>query len=184
MEAAVYAGPLKSQKMTAADLTQTSSATDTLGAAVEAPTPVAVPVGAVPRVEVVAQRTNDRPDDATTYYVVIDPIDPTVDAFKSAVKHVLLALAANNGGPVFSAYVWDHLPGAQTEVSYRSHPELFSEDMFRAKSALNNQHLVANYSGGLTSFDGPSSYVLFWFPEAGLWNADRSRWVSAEPWRP
>lgn len=190
LQAAVYAGPNKDHKLTPGHVNQTSNGADSPDAAANIATPTAeAPVGPVPRFDVVAQRANDRPDEMTTYYVVIDPVDPTYDGFKGAVKHVLIALRDNNGGPVFSARIWDHLPAAQTEVSYRSNPDLFSDDMLAAKESFNGRHLIANYVGGLASVDEPPAYVVFWYPEAGVENQSPespppNQWMSAELWKP
>lgn len=141
-------------------------------------------MGPVPKFQVVARRINDRADKFVTYYAVIEPVNPGAEAFKTAVKQVLLALAADNGGPAFSASIWDHLPAAQTEVSYRSNPDLFSTQMLKAREAFNSRHLVANYVGGLSTSDEPPSYVLFWFPDAGEETPQVDQWVSAEMWKP
>lgn len=198
LEAAVYAGPVKLNKQSPVDVNkspggvnqtsggvnQTSNGVGPAGAAVDltaVPTP---PDGPVPPFQVIAQRMNDRPDDATSYYVVIDPVDVTFDGFKAAIKQVLQALAYTNGGPVFTAQIWDHLPAAQTEVSHRSNPDLFSQDMFDAKETLNNRHFIAQYVGGLASVSEPPAYVLMWFPMSGSADPTVSQWISAEIWRP
>lgn len=147
-------------------------------------TPAPPPPNLPPRYEVVAQRTNDRPDKLVTYYVVIDPVDPHVDAFKMAVKQVVAMLAANNGGPMFSVYIWDQLSAAQTEVSYLSNPDLFSQEVLDAREVFNSQHLVATYAGGLSSASQPPSYLLFWYPDSRAENPPFGQWVSAEVWKP
>ena len=184
VQAAVYAGPNTNFKLSPPLIDQTANSVESPGAAAAVTTAVQVPAGPVPRFEVVAQRTNDRPDEATTYYVVIDPIDASNDGFKIAVKNVLFALRDNNGGPVFSARIFDNLPAVQTEVSFRSNPDLFSEDMMSAKGSFNGRHLVANYVGGLASVDEPPAYVLFWYPELAQESAPSNQWMSAEPWKP
>lgn len=137
-----------------------------------------------PRFQVIAERFNDRPDDLSNFYVVIDQVDPSAEAFKVAVKQVLVALAAANGGPMFSASIWDHVSAAQTEVSYRANPDQFSDELIDAKEAFNDQHLIANYVGGLSSANEPPSYLLFWFPHAGATSPNVGQWVSAEIWKP
>lgn len=143
-----------------------------------------VPLGPVPKFDVVARRSNDRPDKLVTYYAVIEPVNPGAEAFKLAVKQVLLALAADNGGPVFSASIWDQLPAAQTEVSFRSNPDLFSTQMLKARETFNSSHLIANYVGGVAAGDEPPTFLLFWFPDAGEESPQLDQWVSAEIWKP
>jgi hypothetical protein len=184
LQAAVYAGPNTDRKLGPVERDLTSNSGGSTGAVANVTTAAQAPAGPVPRFDVVAQRTNDRPDDMTTYYVVIDPVDSSYDGFKLAVKNVLIVLRDNNGGPVFSARIWDHLPAAQTEVSFRSNPDLFSEDMMSAKASFNGQHLVANYVGGMASVDEPPTYVLFWYPEVGIEARPTNQWMSAELWKP
>lgn len=143
-----------------------------------------VPIGPTPKFEVIAQRTNDRPDDLVTYYVVIDPVVPGNDAFKLAVKQVLGVLTVDNGGPAFSARIFDHGSAAQTEVGYRTNPGLFSDELFRARAVYNGQHLVADYVGGLSAPGEPPSYMLFWFPQSGIDSAGVGEWIGAEVWKP
>lgn len=138
----------------------------------------------VPRYDVVAKRSNDRSDRGSTYYVVIDPIDPGIDAFKAAVKQVLRVIASVNPGPNFSAYIWDEILAAQTEVAYQSMPDRFSDEQFSAKETRNEFDLIARYEGGLVFADEPPAYVVSWFPHAGAQSPEVGRWVSAEPWRP
>ena len=135
-----------------------------------------------PPFDVIAQRLRDRPDKATTYYVVIDPIDVTTGAFKDTVKAVLGALARIEGGPQFTAHVWDSLTAAQTEVSYKSQPDLFSDDQLMAKEAANETHFVASYVGGLVYPGEPPSFVILWFPESSIDNPMVGQRVSAEVW--
>lgn len=192
LETAVYAAPVKINKQspggpnqTPGGMNQTSNGgVGPAGTAVDLTAVPQPPSGPVPPFEVIAQRMNDRPDDATSYYVVIGPVDVSFDGFKSAVKQVLQALAYSNGGPVFTAQIWDHLPAAQTEVSHRSNPDLFSQDLFEAKEALNNRHFIAQYVGGLASVAEPPAYVLMWFPMSGSADSTVSQWISAEVWRP
>lgn len=135
-----------------------------------------------PPFDVIAQRTRDRPDKATTYYVVIDPIDVTTEIFKDTVKSVFAALASVEGGPQFSAHVWDSLTAAQTEVSYKSQPDLFSDDQIAAKETANETHFVASYVGGLVYPGESPSFVILWFPHSSIDNLAVGQWVSAEVW--
>ncbi len=194
-------------------------------AAPEAAVPVQPPVepiGPVPPYTVIAQRTSDRSDKATTYYVVlgsVDPalagvapatpvvegsepvqllseagtpaelvadvqIDPVAAAFKPAVKQVLRSLASINGGSEFSAHIWDEITAAQTEVSYKSAPDLFSNEQYAAKEAANSSHLVATYQGGVGQPGQSPAYVLFWFPDAGAGDMAGQSLMSSEVWRP
>lgn len=192
-------------------------------AAVPVPPPVE-PIGPVPPYTVIAQRTSDRSDKATTYYVVLGavdaaapgtapvapgaeraepaqllsegagpagpvadvivPADPSSAGFKPAVRQVLRSLGSINGGPEFSAHIWDEVTAAQTEVSYKSAPDLFSDEQYAAKEAANARHLVASYQGGVEPEGQPPAYVLFWFPD---WDADNpvaGSLMSSEVWRP
>lgn len=193
----MYAGPVKLNKQSPVDahqspggvnrtpgVNQTANGVGPAGAAVDLTAVPQPPTGLVPPFQVIAQRMNDRPDEATSYYVVIDPVDVTFDGFKVAIKQILQALAYTHGGPVFTAQIWDHLPAAQTEVSHRSNPDLFSRDMFEAKEAFNNRHFIAQYVGGLASVSEPPAYVLMWFPMSGSADPTVSQWISAEVWRP
>lgn len=200
-------------------------AVNTVVAAPEGAVPVQPPVepiGPVPPYTVIAQRTSDRPDRATTYYVVLgsvdaavggvgpaapvvegsEPvqllseagapaelvvdvqIDPATAAFKPAVKQVLRSLASINGGPEFSAHIWDEITAAQTEVSYKSAPELFTNGQYAAKESANVRHLVASYQGGTDVAGQPLAYVLFWFPDAEADSPAVGHLMSSEVWRP
>lgn len=196
-------------------------------AAPEAAVPVQPPmqpIGPVPPYTVIAQRTSDRSDKATTYYIVLGavdaavvgvapaapavegsepvqllseagtaaelvadvmmPVDPATAGFKSAVKQVLRSLASINGGPEFTAHVWDEITAAQTEVSYKSAPDLFSEGQYVAKEAANSSHLVASYQGGVEPQGQPPAYVLFWFPDGSVDTLGGGSLMSSEVWRP
>lgn len=183
--------------------------------------PPAEPLGAVPPYTVIAQRTSDRSDKATTYYVVLGsvdaavvggapvagggepvqmlgegqaptelvaevaaPVDPATSAFKPAVKQVLRSLASINGGPDFTAHVWDEVTAAQTEVSYKSAPDLFTNEQYAAKEGANSRHLVASYQGGVEPEGQPAAYVLFWFPDAGVDDPVGRALISSEVWQP
>lgn len=185
--------------------------------------PPAEPLGAVPPYEVIAQRTSDRSDKATTYYLVLGsvdpalrgetvdpgaqggepvrllgdaeapaelvadvrvPVDPAAPGFKPSVKQVLRALGAINGGPDFTAHIWDEVTAAQTEVSYKSAPDLFSNEQYAAKEAANSSHLVASYQGGVGQPGQTPAYVLFWFPDASAGDLAGQRLMSSEVWRP
>ncbi len=186
--------------------------------------PPAVPIGPVPPYEVIAQRTSDRPDKATTYYVVLGsvdpailgtapadpvvegpepvqllgeggapaelvadvivPVDPASAAFKPSVKQVLRSLAAINGGPDFTAHIWDEVTAAQTEVSYKSAPDLFTDAQYASKEAANAGHLLASYQGGVQPEGQSPVYVLFWFPDGGASNPVGGSLTSSEVWRP
>ncbi len=196
-------------------------------AAPEAAVPVQPPVepiGPVPPYTVIAQRTSDRSDKATTYYVVLGavdapvggvapgvpplegsepvrlladgaapsevvgdvivPVDPAAPGFKPAVKQVLRSLTSVNGGPEFTAHIWDETTAAQTEVSYKSAPDLFSNEQYAAKEAANSSHLVATYQGGVGQPGQSPAYVLFWFPDAGAGDMASQSLMSSEVWRP
>ena len=197
-------------------------AVNTVAAAPEAVVPVQPPVepiGPVPPYTVISQRTSDRLDKATTYYVVLgavdagaapgapgvegsEPvqllaegtapaelvvdvqIDPATAGFKPAVKQVLRSLGSINGGPEFTAHVWDEVTAAQTEVSYKSAPDLFTDGQYAAKEAANARHLLASYQGGVEPEGQSPAYVLFWFPDASSGDTVGHSLVSSEVWRP
>lgn len=168
------------------------------------------PVGPVPPYQVIAQRTTDRWDSATTYYVVVgtldlsapaaptsqatesgappvpgsDPVDSASVGYKPAVKQVLRALARANGGAEFSAHIWDEGVAAQTEVSYRATPNLFSDEQYAAKQLANARHRIASYQGGVESPGQPAAYVLFWFPDASVDSPREGGLISSEMWQP
>lgn len=186
--------------------------------------PPAEPIGPVPPYTVIAQRTSDRSDKATTYYVVLGavdpaiagvapgdppveglepvqllveeappaelvadvvvPVDPAAAGFKPAVKQVLRSLASINGGPKFSAHVWDEVTAAQTEVSYKSAPSLFTNEQYAAKELANSSHLIASYQGAVETPGQSPAYVLFWFPDAGMDKPVGVSLMSSEVWRP
>jgi hypothetical protein len=115
---------------------------------------------------------------------VIVPVDPVSASFKPAVKQVLRSLASINGGPEFSAHIWDETTAAQTEVSYKSAPQLFTNGQYAAKESANARHLVASFHGGVEPEGQPSAYVLFWFPDAGGDHPVVGSLMSSEVWRP
>lgn len=199
-------------------------AVNTVVAVPEAAVPVQPPVepiGPVPPYTVIAQRTSDRSDKATTYYVVLGsvaadvapaapavegsepvqllsdagapaelvadmivPVDPVSASFKPAVKQVLRSLASINGGPEFSAHIWDETTAAQTEVSFKSAPDLFTNEQYAAKEGANSRHLVASYQGGVEPEGQPAAYILFWFPDAGVDDPVGRALMSSEVWQP
>lgn len=168
------------------------------------------PVGPVPPYQVIAQRTADRWDNAMTYYVVVEtldlsapaaptgqateadgpalpasePFDSAAGGYKPAIKQVLRALATAHGGAEFSAHIWDEGVAAQTEVSYRATPSLFSDEQYAAKHLANSRHRIASYQGGIESPGQPAAYVLFWFPDASVDSPREGGLISSEMWRP
>ena len=163
-----------------------------------------------PPYQVIAQRTADRWDNAMTYYVVVEtldlsapaaptgqateadgpalpasePFDSAAGGYKPAVKQVLRALATAHGGAEFSAHIWDEGVAAQTEVSYRATPSLFSDEQYAAKHLANSRHRIASYQGGIESPGQPAAYVLFWFPDASVDSPREGGLISSEMWRP
>ena len=89
-----------------------------------------------------------------------------------------------NGRPEFTAHIWDEVTAAQTEVSYKSAPDLFTNEQYAAKEAANARHLVASYQGGVGQAGQPSAYVLFWFPDGGVEMPVGGSLMSSEVWRP
>lgn len=177
------------------------------------------PIGPVPPYQVIAQRTSDRWDNATTYYIVLGPVeqppapiapagpapegsasgepagtalplpaanpaDIATGGFKLAVKQILRSLAVLNGGTKFSAHIWDEDTAAQTEVSYRAAPIMFSDRQYAAKQMANARHRIASYQGGIASPGQPDADVIFWFPEADVSDPVFGGLTSSEVWRP
>jgi hypothetical protein len=116
------------------------------------------------------------------YYVRIGPADESDDAFKGQVKSVLTALAADTGGPDFSAWVFDEAKiGALTYAEAEQQPAA-SPDTDRSEDLKREQHLVAIYSGADPA-DG-RAYTIRWFPAASPQSSAVGRWVGTEAWQP
>ena len=136
-----------------------------------------------PAYEIIAKRW-DRTEKKNSYYVVIAPVDLNTENFKEVVRSVFRVLAQENGGPLFTAHVWTLKSAAQTELSYASQPYTFSDDLFSAKEAANDQHFLASYIGGLVYAGEAPENLIYWFPSSAHPSPNVGRWVGAEVWEP
>lgn len=141
----------------------------------------ATPQAATPSYKVVATTTSQRFDHKPDYYVVIDPVDLSNDSFKQNVKLVIQAVAKTNGGPDFSASVYDDEAVANTAYS------LDTVDRFRKSTDQEGLHLVAMYTGGID--DGRAStaddaYEILWYPAAVANTPTADKCAREHRWKP
>jgi hypothetical protein len=114
------------------------------------------------------------------------------NAVKMAQDHeyeVLQAIAKDNGGPDFSARVFDDEAVARTYLSDKSDPPL-DADVRRAHNAQEEQHLIAGYLGGIDAYSAQpstaaSAYNISWFPAAFTSNPNVGQYVKLnDQWKP
>jgi len=142
------------------------------------------PQPAAPHYEIVGKDANERFDHEPIYYVVIEPVNLSNDSFKKRVKLVLQAIAKTNGGPDFSANIFDDEAAAKTEYSHRTHPGNENPDEAKAQITLVEQHLVAGYDGGLLASGAPYPYEIMWYPSASTDSPNVGQYVGDEEWKP
>lgn len=135
---------------------------------------------AMPSYTVLQDRPADGVDGSSSYYVVIDPIEPA-GGFKEPVKLILKALSKKVGGPNFSAFIWDNEAAAQMELKYKNNgSQKLGDDQVKARIAADEQHHIATYGRGLGG-----EYTIFWFPKAVSSPPNgRSGAVDIEDWTP
>ena len=130
---------------------------------------------APPNYSIVGQATRD--DGKPVYYVLVDPVNLSSDAFRRDVQRVLEALATTTGGPDFSASVFDDRTLAADDFAHRADP-LAAQPVQERRA----QHLVATYAGGLTANLYP--YELDWYPAALSSTPRVGPHIGAEQWEP
>ena len=159
--------------------TAEGTATQETPTATLAPAP---PPPATPKYSVVGQ-SDKRFDGEPVYFMVIDPVDSSTDGFKQDVKLVLQAVADTDGGPDFSARIFDDEAIANEALSQEMNPPLGeSPDETAAFEDLKGQHLVAMYAGGLAT--GVYPYELMWYPAAFTYTPNVGQFVASEEWKP
>jgi hypothetical protein len=115
--------------------------------------------------------------------VLIAPVDLGTDGFKQDVKHVLQAVADMDGGPDFSARIFDDQAVANEAFFQETDPQLGqSPDEIWAFEERKGQHLVAMYSGGLAT--GLYPYEVAWYPGAFTDTPNVGQYVDSEEWKP
>ncbi|MDR3665107.1 MAG: hypothetical protein P4L86_32770 [Mycobacterium sp.] len=151
-------------------------------------TAATAPQSATSSYHIIAKTTDERSDDKATYYVVIDPVDLSNDGFKQSVKLVVLAVAKTNGGPGFSADIYDDAATAQAEYSYVSNPsDVTPTQSLWAHHAQMEQHLVADYIGGIDgarASTADSAYTIAWYDYAFISTPNVGQYVGEEQWKP
>jgi hypothetical protein len=126
-----------------------------------------------------------RHDDQPTYYVVVDPVNLDSSAFKDTVKNAVETLAADNGNPDFTAWIFDDLEIAKTAYAEADAPIDLTGDTnaMKAKLQAKELHLIAVYSGGNSMTQNP--YEISWFPSATSDSPTVGRWYEPrEQWKP
>jgi hypothetical protein len=125
-----------------------------------------------------------RYDGEPIYFVLIDPVDLSNDAFKQDVKSVLQAVAHADGSPKFSAQIFDDEALAREAFSEEtSPPSNQSPEVIKAAQERRGQHLVAMYAGGLITGLG-YPYDISWYPAAFNYMPNVGRYVDSEKWKP
>jgi hypothetical protein len=142
-----------------------------------------------PNYKIVAEAPDRRFDHKDTYYAATGPVDLSNDGFKRDVKLVLRAVARSNGGPNFSANVYDDETVAKTADTQDNGPASVGPDEVKAQAAQEAQHLVAMYDGGIDGQAQASSaddaYAITWFPAADSSTPNVGQYAdSREQWTP
>jgi hypothetical protein len=151
--------------------------------------PAATPQLPTPNYKQIQRNVSDRKDGKYSYYVVIDPVDLSNDGFKQNVKVVLQEIAKDNGGPDFSARVFDDEAVAKTYLSDKTDPPL-DLDVRKAHNAQEEQHLIAGYLGGIDAYSAQpstaaSAYNISWFPAAFTSSPNVGQYVKLnDQWKP
>ncbi|MDP7735120.1 hypothetical protein [Mycobacterium paragordonae] len=135
--------------------------------------------------------THHRDDNArNNYYIAIAPVDLSNDSFKSGVLLVVQAVAKTNGGPDFSAWIYDDEAVANTAYHSDTHPLELSLDEMKAFSLQEERHLLLDYQGGWDATNAhPSTadaaYTITWFSAAGSPHPVVGKYSSEpEQWKP
>lgn len=126
-----------------------------------------------------------RHDDQPTYYIVIDPVILDSSTFKDTVKTAVENLAADNGSPDFTAWIFDDLEVAKTTYAEAEAPLDLTGDInaMKAKQQARELHLIAVYSGGNAMNQSP--YEISWFPSSTSNSPTVGRWYEPrEQWKP
>lgn len=156
-----------------ADPTDEPSEPNETPEATEAPAPGDAAY-AGPPYEVVTTDENVTPANLTQYWVLIDPVDLSTDAYKDSVRAIISDLARKDGEPEMSVEVVTNreIAEAESPSSTSAFIEEYGDQYFlETIPALEVEGWVASYRGGL---DGntlePSSsaeaYEIIWRPYA------------------
>ena len=142
-----------------------------------------------PNYRQIQRNVSDRRDGKYSYYVVIDPVDLSNDGFKQNVKLVLQAIAKDNGGPNFSARIFDDEAVANNYLSDKSDPPL-DQGVVKEHNAQEEQHLIATFVGGIDQDTAQPStadtaYNISWFPAAFTGSPNVGQYVELfDQWKP
>ena len=154
----------------------------TASQATAASPPITAPP-ATPKYSIIGT-SGKRYDGEPTYFVLIDAVDLSNDAFKQNVKFVLQAVAHADGSPKFSARIFDDETIAREAFSEESAPPSNqSPEETKAAQERRSQHLVAMYAGGLNTGLG-YPYDIAWYPAAFNYNPPVGQYVDSEEWKP
>jgi len=150
-----------------------------------------------PGYEIVYTRENVDIANNTEYYVLIDPVDLSSDAFMDTVKSIITDIARVEGKPEFGAKLYtdrevleygyelpssDEFPATQEGIQqYRAYLQSMA-----AKSAST---LIASYVGGIDLLQARASrdvgaYSILWFGSAFTDHPIVGGYVGDEEWKP
>ncbi len=143
-----------------------------------------------PRYTIVGQTDTIAFDNRESYYVLIDPVDLSSENFKDGVIAVLEDIARSNGGPDFSAFVFDDRALAEQQFhhfwSYVHDKPLdaLSPGEYEQLDEKKRLHSIAMYIGGNNPEGEGSSYEIFWFPDAEPDDPDVGKYTGSQQWKP
>lgn len=94
---------------------------------------------------IVHSKANHRADGASTYWVLIDPVDVSADAFKQDVENVIRKIIASKGAKI-SISIFDD--SSILELDYKQYGDLsLGRVRTDEESAKMARHLIAMFSG-------------------------------------
>jgi hypothetical protein len=124
----------------------------------------------------IQEEADIRYDDATTYYVLIDPIDYSTD-FKGEVKDIISEVSCDHA-PKLSIVVFDDGDALQEYYRYDKYLINLSDE----DNKLIETHFVASYDAYLTTW--PNNHYLMWFPSVFTDHPVVGEFVETEEFRP
>ena len=123
-----------------------------------------VSVKAEPRYTIIYTKPKLRSDQAAAYWVLVDPVDLSSDAFKSDVENVVRKLIVEEGTKI-SLSIFDDR--SALDVNYKQYGDLsLGRVRTDEESKAQEQHFVATFDGDYQAFNFQYDDELTYFPGA------------------
>ncbi len=153
----------------------------------------------IPKYEIVKTKYNVGIAKNEQYYVLINPVDLSNDAFKTQIKAIFTDLAKKAGKPEFGAHIYTD----KEVLEYSYDPQLPYPDGFSATQeqiqanvayvksmgSKSETTLIAIYNGGVVFGEARASkedeaYVILWFPSTFTTHPTVGKYIdSNEKWK-